>query len=155
MVLDQIFPKESIIVHLESTEKDELLSEMVEVLHTAHPELVREEAVNALLTREEKMSTGIIPSVAVPHAVCPSLTETIGAIGISKEGVDFDALDGKPVHLVFMLLASPNQTGKHVHILKVLSSVLEKTENVSRLLSCTSASDVHTVLRSAEAAAGQ
>ncbi len=155
MVLDQIFPKETILVHVESTEKEELFEEMVETLHAAHPELVREEAVQALLVREQKMSTGIIPSVAVPHAVCASLHDTIGAIGISAEGIDYDALDKKPVHLVFMLLAAPNQTGKHVQILKVLSTILEKPDTIPALLSCTSAADVHSVLRSAEAAAGQ
>ena len=155
MVLDQIFSKETIIVHLESTEKEELFAEMVEVLHTAHPELVREEAVSALLAREEKMSTGILPSVAFPHAFCPSLKNTIGAIGISQDGIDYDALDKKPVHLVFMLLAAPGQSGKHVQVLKVLSTVLESPDIITKLLQCTSPADVHTVLRSAESAIRQ
>ncbi|MCR5725578.1 MAG: PTS sugar transporter subunit IIA [Treponema sp.] len=155
MVLDRVFPKETIVIGLESTEKDELFEELVEVLHAAHPELVREEAVSALLAREQKMTTGILPSVAVPHAVCPSLQETVGAIGISRSGIDFDSLDKKPVHIVFMLLAAPGQTGKHVQILKTLSAVLEKPDTVERLLQCTSASDVHTVLRSEESAIGK
>lgn len=155
MVLDQIFPKETIVVNLESSEKEELFAELVEVLHGAHPELLRDEAIKALLAREEKMTTGIMPSVAVPHAVCASLSETVGAIGISRTGIDYDALDGKPVHVVFLLLAAPGQTGKHVQVLKTLAAVLEKPDTVEKLKQCASASDVHAVLRSAESAMTQ
>ena len=73
MVLDQVFLEEAIIVELESSEKDELFEEMVEAAHSVHPELDRAEAVFALNERESKMTTGIMHSVAIPHAQVKSV----------------------------------------------------------------------------------
>lgn len=73
MVLENVFTKESIIIGLESTEKDELFEEMVEAIHSLHPDFDRAEVLSALEEREAQMSTGIMHSVAVPHAFAPSI----------------------------------------------------------------------------------
>ena len=152
MVLGQIFPKEAINVHIESTDKDELFEEMVEVLHSVYPEVNRDEALKALQEREAKMSTGIVHAVAVPHGRCPSLKTNIGAIGVSKAGIDYNALDGAPVHVVFMMLISPEQTERHVQTLKQLSLVLQTPDFVQKILQCESHADVYSVLCAAEEA---
>lgn len=150
MVLGQIFPREAINVHLESTEKDELFEEMTEVLHSVYPEVNREEALKALRERESKMSTGIVHSVAVPHGHCASLKTNIGAIGVSKAGVDYDALDGEPVHVIFMMLIAPTESERHVQTLRQLSLVLQTPDFVQKILQCSSAADVYNVLSVAE-----
>lgn len=146
MVLEDVFTKETVIVDLESTEKDELFEEMVEALHSDYPEIDRAEAIFALNDRESKMSTGIMHSVAVPHAVVPSLKGLVGAIGISRKGIDYDSLDKAPVYIVFMILAGEGQTEKHVQILKSLAVVLQKPGFVEKLSSCSSAADVYNLI---------
>ena len=146
MVLEDVFTKETVIVDLESTEKDELFEEMVEALHFVYPEIDRAEAIFALNDRESKMSTGIMHSVAVPHAVVLSLKGLVGAIGISRKGIDYDSLDKAPVYIVFMILAGEGQTEKHVQILKSLAVVLQKPGFVEKLSSCSSAADVYNLI---------
>ena len=149
-MLGQIFPKETINVHVASTEKDELFEEMVEQLRAAYPEINREEALAALRAREAKMSTGIVHSVAIPHGRCASLKVNVGAIGISKAGIDYDALDGEPVHVVFMLMIAEGQTERHVQTLKTLSLVLQTPDFVQKVLQCATASEVYSLLCATE-----
>lgn len=146
MVLGQIFPKETVVVNLESTEKDELFEELVESIHSFRPDLDRDEAVKCLNEREAKMSTGIMHSIAVPHALISSVKETIGAIGISKAGIDYDSLDKAPVHIVFMILGASGETERHIQILKQLASVLQVPGFVDRMSKCETASDVYNLL---------
>ncbi len=150
MVLGDIFKKETIVVNLESTEKDELFEEMVEAIHSVYPGLNREEAVRALNDRELKMTTGIMHGIAVPHAVLPSVEGTIGAIGISQRGIDYDSLDKAPVHIVFMLLAANGQTERHVQILKQLATVLQIPGFTDKMLNCSSQAEVYKVICTSE-----
>ena len=150
MELAQIFPKDSIIVNLDSTEKDELFEEMVTVIRCAHPEINIKEAVWALEKRESKMSTGIMHDIAVPHAVISSVSGIAGAIGISREGIDYDSLDKMPVHIVFMLLSGNGESERHVQILKTLALVLQIPEFTNKIKKCASASEVYNFIAAAE-----
>lgn len=150
MVLGEIFPRETIVVNLESTEKDELFEELVESIHKFCPNLDRVAAVEALNERESKMSTGIMHSVAVPHALVSSMEKTVGAIGVSKSGIDYDALDKAPVHVVFMILGADGETEKHIQILKQLALVLQNPGIVDKIVRCETASDVFNLISKTE-----
>ena len=80
--------------------------------------------VEAILKREELGSTGIGRGVAVPHTKHPSVSELVGTVAISADGVDFDSLDGEKVHLLFLLVSPPDRPGDH----------LRARENISRQL---------------------
>ena len=150
MVLGEIFPRETIVVNLESTEKDELFEELVESIHKFCPNLDRVAAVEALNERESKMSTGIMHSVAVPHALVSSMKKTVGAIGVSKSGIDYDALDKAPVYVVFMILGADGETEKHIQILKQLALVLQNPGIVDKIVRCETASDVFNLISKTE-----
>ena len=150
MLLGEFFPKETVCVNLVSTEKDELFEELVEKVHSYCPSLDRNEALSALNERESKMSTGIMHSVAIPHAQISSMKKTVGAIGISKEGIDYDSLDKAPVHVVFMILGSEGEAERHIQILKSLASVLQIPNFVENLVKCSSASEVYKFLCESE-----
>lgn len=124
-MLEQVFSPKSIILGLESTEKDELFEEMVESIVSVQPNIDRAQALSALREREAKMSTGIMHDIAVPHGNCMTVSRTIGAVGISRKGIEYDSLDKAPVHLVFMLLSNPTETERHLEVLKVLAAVLQ------------------------------
>ena len=144
MVLGEIFPKDTVVVNLSSTEKDELFEELVETIHSHHPIFDKTDALKVLNERESKMTTGIMHSVGIPHALISSMNGhgSVGAIGISKDGIDYDSLDKAPVYVVFMIIGPENETEHHLQILKQLATVLQLPDFVSNLISCQSASEV-------------
>ena len=146
MVLGQVFSPKSIIVNLESEDKDEVFEEMVESMVSVQPQLNRSAAVEALQEREKKMSTGIIHAIAVPHGITDSVKGIIGAIGISRSGIDYDALDNAPVNLIFMLLISPEEREKHLQVLASLSKVLQNPDFVNIVMEKKSAQEVYDFL---------
>lgn len=150
MCLGQIFPKETVVVDVESTEKDELFEELVEKIHTVYPTLNREKTVEGLLSREREMSTGIMHSVAVPHALVPEMKGSIGAIGLSKNGIDWDSLDGSLVHAVFLIVGAENETESHIQVLKSLALVLQKKGFVEKLLECKDAPEAYSFFLATE-----
>ena len=150
MVLRELFPKDTIVVHLSSTEKDELFEELIETIYSFHPNFKKQEALDCLNEREAKMTTGIMHSVAIPHALIPSMHGAVGAIGISHEGIDYDSLDKAPVHVVFMIVGGENETEQHIQILKQLASVLQIPDFVKTILSLKSASEIYNFICNSE-----
>lgn len=80
--------------------------------------------VEAVLKREELGSTGIGRGVAVPHTKHPSVSELVGTVAVSENGVDFDSLDGEKVHLLFLLISPPDRPGDHLRALENISRQL-------------------------------
>ena len=80
--------------------------------------------VEAVLKREELGSTGIGRGVAVPHTKHPSVSELVGTVAVSEDGVDFDSLDGEKVHLLFLLISPPDRPGDHLRALENISRQL-------------------------------
>ncbi len=149
-MFSEIFPASNIIADLESEDKDELFEELVEVLVSAQPGIDRAEALAALKERENKMTTGIIPGIAVPHAIANSVKGVVGAIGVSRSGIDYDALDNKPVHVIFMLLFSPNETERHLQIMKQFAELLHHQELCNALVNAHSAEEIYDLICSCE-----
>ncbi|MBQ7539238.1 PTS sugar transporter subunit IIA [uncultured Treponema sp.] len=150
MVLNEVFPKDTIVVNLSSTEKDELFEELVETIHNACPKFNKEEALNCLNERESKMTTGIMHSVAIPHALISSMQGSVGAIGISQEGIDYDSLDKAPVHVVFMIIGNEKDTEHHIQLLRQLALILQTPDFVKKILSLKSSSEIYNFICSTE-----
>jgi len=149
-MLADIFPSENIIVNLESEDKDEAFEEMLETLVASQPNIDRSEALSALRLRESKMSTGIMPGIAVPHAISTTVKGVAGAVGISHAGVDYDALDKQPVHLIFMLLFAPSETERHLQVMKDFSGLLQMPDFVKEILSKKTPQEVHDTISTFE-----
>ncbi|MCL2043658.1 MAG: PTS sugar transporter subunit IIA [Treponema sp.] len=125
MFLHDVFPPECIIVNLESEDKDEVFEEMVDFFCQVHKLDAREDILNAIREREAKMSTGIQKGIAIPHGKCDAVDRVYGAIGISGKGIDYDALDGEPVYLLFLVIAPRQNTEQHLKVLKHLAELME------------------------------
>lgn len=122
-MLSSLLSYENIKINLESVEQEESIAELVETQISINPEADRSELLNALLIREEKMSTAIYPYVAIPHAVCKSLKKSSVVIGISKTGVEFENPDKNnlnpvKVNVIFEVVFTENDTEGHLHILR-------------------------------------
>jgi len=121
-MLNAIFDPKRINMNLMSRTKSDVLGELVEAIKKTDSALDRQELLNAITMRENKMTTIIMPGVAVPHGYCRAIHGIIGAIGFSREGIEFDREYRDPVHLFFMLLMDESSCEKH---LQVLSRLLE------------------------------
>jgi PTS system fructose-specific IIC component/PTS system nitrogen regulatory IIA component len=128
MFLCDVFGPELIKVNLEAEDKDEAFEEMVDHFCQTEDSGIREELLDALREREAKMSTGIHKGIGIPHGKTSAVESLHGVLGISRKGVDYDALDGEPVHLIFMVLIPEKDTERHLRLLKRIAELLENPQ---------------------------
>lgn len=115
------------VVLLDYSAKNDVLVKMSEVLASAPQVKNREDLLNSILKREAIMSTAIGRGIAVPHVRLASVTDLVMAVGVSQKDIlDFDAIDGKPVRIVFMIAAANSQ---HAHYLQTISYFSNKLRN--------------------------
>jgi fructose-specific phosphotransferase system IIA component len=130
MDLGDILSREQIIIDLRATNRWEAIDELIENL-VATGKISREhrEAIAAVVKkRESSMSTGIGFGIGIPHASTDLIDEVVGALGRSRKGVNFDALDNQPVNLVMLFLVPQGQFQKHLHTLANIAKLLHKAE---------------------------
>ncbi len=122
MKLADIVVADAIVADLHSVSRDEAISRLVTALADAGAISKKsvKEAVAAILVREKKGTTGIGKGIAVPHANIPSVKKVVGTIGRSASGIDFSALDSKPVYIVFLLLSDPNDPDGHLEAMETV-----------------------------------
>ena len=120
MKLSDVLAKEHIIINLYGMNKFEVLEKMVKVTKSSAKVVDEIDLLEKVLTREKIKSTGIGGGIGIPHAQTLGVTDFIACLGISQEGIDFNALDEKPVHLVF-LIATKERTNNIY--LELLSSI--------------------------------
>ena len=99
------------------------------------------------------MSTGMENGIAIPHTSVAQVSHTAVALGIAREGVDFQAIDGRPTHLVILLVNPANQTRAHIRTLAEIARLLSSGELRSALVRSDSAADALATIRAAEAVA--
>jgi nitrogen PTS system EIIA component len=128
MLLQDLFPSDRIKLNLESSDKDEAFEELVDVFVRSTGLKVREEALKAIRDREDKMSTGIKHGIAIPHGQTRAVEEAYGVLGISVKGIDYEALDGDPVYLLFMILSPEENSEEHLRLLKRLTILLDNPQ---------------------------
>jgi mannitol/fructose-specific phosphotransferase system IIA component (Ntr-type) len=126
MTLASLLSENQIIPELTATDKWQAIEEIVERLVTdgCLESSQREEAMAALRHREETMSTGIGFGIAIPHASCDAVDEVTACFGRSKDGIDFESLDGKPVHFIVLFLVPKDQFQTHLRTLAAIAKFL-------------------------------
>lgn len=103
--------------------------------------------IKALKEREEIMSTGIGFGIAIPHAKIGSIQEMAFAIGISRAGIDFDSMDGEPVHLVILVAAGEKQHKEYLRLLSNIMSIIKKDHVKDSIINAPASADVLDILR--------
>jgi fructose-specific phosphotransferase system IIA component len=117
--------KDSIELNLKAKNKKEAIEELVEILKKKNVIVDKDITIESLLEREELGSTGVGQAIAIPHSKTKGVKDLIGAFAVSKEGVEFDALDGEPVHIFFLLLAPEGAAGLMLKALARVSNFLK------------------------------
>ncbi len=130
MDLADILTKEQIITDLQATNRWEAIDELINnLVSTQKIKSEHREAIAAVVKkRETSMSTGIGFGIGIPHASTDLISEVVGALGRSKRGVNFDALDNQPVNLVMLFLVPQGQFQKHLHTLANIAKLLHKAD---------------------------
>src|SRR5437764_14135371 len=128
MKLKDFIVTDAIVAELRSSERDEVIRELVQSLATAGsvPRDNVEDIVAALIKREQNGSTGFGKGVAVPHVKHGKVKRMVGTIGRSPEGIDFAALDHQPVYNMVLLLSPENQPQQHLQAMNIIFSNLQK-----------------------------
>ena len=134
MFLFDIFSPELIKIGLEAEDKDEVFEELVDKFCQVKNIDSHEEILKALWDRETKMSTGIKKGIAIPHGKTSCMDKVQGILGISKKGIEYDALDGQPVYLIFMVIVPKTDSEEHLHLLKRLSGLLGNHQFYAELI---------------------
>jgi PTS system nitrogen regulatory IIA component len=133
---------------LKGNDKKTIIAEMVDMLVSSGrlPAEKRDVALNAVMEREKKMSTGMQFGVAIPHGKSPQLTDFITAFAIKKEGVNFGAQDGQPCTIFVMTLSAATQVGPHMQYLAEISRLLSSDVVRARLLNAATEEEVREIL---------
>lgn len=125
MKIADILSGDLIIPELTSKNKKEVLEELVSVILKQNKLINKEELIEVLLEREQLGSTGIGDGIAIPHGKLKNIDALLASFGKSRDGVDFDSMDGKPTHLFFLLVAPENSAGIHLKALARISRLLK------------------------------
>ena len=130
MDLGDILSKQQILIDLRATNRWDAIDELINnLVATGKIKPENRDAIAAVVKkRESSMSTGIGFGIGIPHASTDLIDEVVGALGRSPKGVDFDALDNQPVHLVMLFLVPQGQFQKHLHTLANIAKLLHNAE---------------------------
>jgi len=136
-----------ILPELVGTTKQHVIEEVVRHLASVQPHVNADELLKALLEREKLGSTGIGNGIAIPHGKLGGISDIILVCARSSAGVPFEAIDGKPIHLFFLLVAPANSTGGHLKALARLSRLLKNEEFRHALLTAQTAQNILNIIQ--------
>lgn len=146
MNLKKVLTKDSILPDLKADTKRGVIEEIVGFLSASGKFTGEPAAIQAVLTREEKMSTGMQNGIAIPHGKTDAVNQLIAAVAISHAGVDFDAMDGNPCHIFILTLSPENRVGPHIQFLAEISKMLGRPELREKLLAADTAEEILNLL---------
>ena len=134
MKITEMLKREFVLEQLKAGNKRDALAELAGVFAQGRIKVDSEAMLHVLLERERLGSTGIGDGIAIPHGKLHGLEELVVSFGRSREGIAFDAMDGKPVHLFFLLMAPENSAGQHLKALAKISRMLKDANFRKNLL---------------------
>ena len=144
--LQNIIPPERVAI-LEETGKEEALRRLAQLLAEAGEVTDADRLLEAIIERETIMSTGIGLGIAIPHAKIPSVNDFVVALGKSRKGIEFNSLDGKPVHFVVMIAGPDDQQERYLQLLARITLKLKDAGVRRRLSEADSVDDILAALR--------
>jgi fructose-specific phosphotransferase system IIA component len=124
MRLTEILKPQNIKMPLLATAKNDAIKELVDLLASTGDITDAKVVLNAVLDREATRTTGIGNGLAIPHGKCSGTKELVMAVGRPAQPIDFQAIDGRPVTLIWLLTSPPDKTGPHIHALARISRLM-------------------------------
>jgi fructose-specific phosphotransferase system IIA component len=152
VLLSDLLTPDRIKIPLVSTSKEDLLRELVDLMGSSAEVADLADVLRAVREREEVLSTGIGNGVAIPHGKSSAVPDLSLVAGVTREPVDFEALDGRPVTLFFLLVGPESAAGQHVKALSRISRLLRRDSFRKRLENANSSDEFFQVLQESEQA---
>lgn len=146
MDLRNVLTAQTVNLHLKGTTKDAIINELLEILVSAGLVKDKAAALECVLDREKKMSTGMKHGIAIPHGKTDTVSDLVACIGVSDNPVDFDSLDGEPCRIFIMTLSPVNKTGPHLQFLAEVSLLFKSAEKRQEILTTTDKEQVIKIL---------
>lgn len=150
VLLSELLSSTRVKVPLEATTKDELLRELVDILVSDRCVDDPADVIAVVRQREDVLSTGIGNGVAIPHGKSDACSTLCIAAGVTPAPMEFDALDGEPVRLFFLLVGPENAAGSHIKALSRISRLVRQPDLRRRLLEANTSEQFLETLRQAE-----
>jgi PTS system nitrogen regulatory IIA component len=146
MNLKTVLTVDTINLHLKGATKNEIINELLDILVAANKIQDRKAALNAVMDREQKMSTGMKHGIAIPHGKSNTITDLVACVGIAEKPVEFDSLDHEPCRIFIMTLSPIEKTGPHLQFLAEVSLLFKSAEKRQEILSATTSEAVIKIL---------
>lgn len=155
MKLSEVLVERSVVMPLEGVDKWSTIEVLTDCLVDTDQvgATHRDDVHAALVAREESMSTGMENGIAIPHTSIEHVADTAVALGVSPAGIEFDSIDGRPAHLVVLLVNPAHRTKAHIRTLAEIARLLSSADLRARLVAASSAAEVLETIRAAEVAA--
>jgi PTS system nitrogen regulatory IIA component len=147
MRLTDLLDQELILTELDGQNKRDVLNEFAALLYEHKKIRDQNEFLEVILAREALGSTGIGEGIAIPHGKLKSLNHLVLCFGISRKGIDFDAMDGEPVHIFFVLIAPEDSPGDHLKALARISRVLKNSSFRERLIKSRTQEEIYSQIQ--------
>ena len=144
--IQEMLREDFVIDDLKSRTKKEVLAELCDAFLRHEMSINRESMISVLMEREKLGSTGIGDGIAIPHGKMEGLNSLVVSFGRSNAGVDFDSLDGGPVHIFFLLMAPENSAGQHLKALAKISRMLKDVSFRESLLAAESSEKIYDLI---------
>lgn len=155
MRITDLFTKDSIQLNGKASSKQQTLDAMIDLMFMTGKINNKEEYKKGVYAREEEGTTGIGEGIAIPHAKSKAVTAPGLAAMVIKDGVEFDSLDGEPVHLVFLIAAPDSKENVHLDVLSKLSVLLMDETFTANLKNAKSVDEFLSIINKAETARDQ
>lgn len=152
MKLTDILSKKTIVPSLKASDRKGVIQELVQAVRKSHTSerFNVSDVVETILGREKVGSTGLGGGVALPHAKLDGLKGIYGAFGRSVRGVDFNAVDGESVSIIFLILSPQTKPELHVQAVQRTVSIIRQPNICKFLKNAKTVRDIEEILREAE-----
>jgi fructose PTS system EIIBC or EIIC component len=142
MKVSELLSEKYILTGFNGRSKEKIINEMIDLFKGDKRISNLEDVRKCVFEREKIMSTGVGKGFAIPHGKTNSVGEIIAAFGKSDTPLDYDALDGKPVHLIFLLVGQEKLIGNHIKLLSRISRLMNKDDFRHQLLESKSKEEI-------------
>jgi PTS system fructose-specific IIA component len=149
MNIVDLLDESTVIAGMDASSKKEVLNQLVDLFSNKVSEDQLEKIRTAVFERENIMSTGVGKGLAIPHGKCSGLEQTLASFALLNKPVDYDAIDGQPVQMVFLMVGPEKQNSTHIKLLSRISRLMNNAEFREELRACETVEDILVTFKAA------
>lgn len=150
MKVSELLNENNVLINVEAQDKYELIDKLIDVVANSGKVIDKEKVRNCVYEREKILSTGVGKGFAVPHGKTDAVTDIVLAFAITKEPLDYEALDNQPVRLVMLMVGKDSLVSSHIKLLSRISRLMNNDEFRENLLNAKSKQEILEIFRKEE-----